>query len=206
MAQKPIDKRHPLETRDAVWEAIRKAKGYFTARDIYKETRCSLYSVKEYLTALLNAGYLNVFDAEAAGQAADTSKRYLLSRDCGVEAPRVRKDGTELTQGRSREQMWQIMRALGEFSALELAVNATTEQVAVAETEAKNYIYHLHKAGYLVMVKDGKPGGRSRSGELSRYRLIPSRYSGPKPPMVQRVKQVYDPNLKKVVWSSGGDE
>jgi hypothetical protein len=37
---------------------------------------------------------------------------------------------------------------------------------------------------------------------LTRYRFLAARYSGPKPPMIQRIKAVYDPNRSEVVWSS----
>lgn len=44
----------------------------------------------------------------------------------------------------------------------------------------------------------------------ARYRFIAGRNSGPRPPQVQRLKQVYDPNLDRVVWrheaaAQGGD-
>ena len=201
MSQKPIDKRSPLETREAIWAAIRNMKN-FTGRDVWMQTCCSKETVKEYLTGLTAAGYL-----EKALQPCGSTieNRYTLVRDCGVEAPRVRRDGTEITQGRSRENLWRTMRILAEFSPRDLAIHASTEEVPVAETEAKSYIYYLHKAGYLALVKAAKPGSHVTPGLQARYRLLSSRYSGPRPPMVQRVKQVYDPNTRKVVWS-GGDE
>ena len=87
------------------------------------------------------------------------------------------------------------MRVIGPFSILDLALNASTEEQPVKFSDARDYVANLHKAGYLVML-EGQIGGRAI------YRLVPSRYSGPKPPMVQRIKQVWDPNLGKVVWSA----
>ncbi|HHO8287620.1 TPA: hypothetical protein ACRXVW_006473, partial [Pseudomonas aeruginosa] len=39
------------------------------------------------------------------------------------------------------------------------------------------------------------------------YALKPGRYTGPRPPIVQREtrRQVYDPNLDQVMWSSHGE-
>lgn len=194
MALKPVDKRHPLETRDAIWEAIRRLKT-FTARELRRETRCGAAQVRDYLAGLAAAGYLE-----------KTPDGYALAVDCGVEPPRVRKDGSEITMGKSREQMWLVMKILGEFSAAELALHASTETVQVSEEDAKSYLMYLRKAGYLAVAAPGRPGHRSGTGIPARYRLIPSMYTGPRPPMVQRVKQVYDQNLKKVVWTGGGAE
>jgi len=195
MGQKPIDKRNHLETREAIWEAIRRLIT-FTIRVLRYETRCSIDQVRDYVTGLVMAGYLEKRD----------DATYVLVRDCGIEAPRVRRDGSEITQGRGREQMWLVMKVLGEFSARDLALHSSTEEVQVSEIDAKSYIHYLHKAGYLIEEQVGKPGGRGGGGTLARYRLLPQKYTGPRPPMIQRVKQVYDQNLKKVVWSAAGGD
>lgn len=102
--------------------------------------------------------------------------------------------------------MWRTMRILKEFSAKDLAIQASTETVKVAEGEAKTYVHYLHKAGYLVIVSPHRSGNRSMTGKLARYRLIISKFSGPKPPVIQRIKQVFDPNAGKVVWKGGTDD
>jgi len=196
MSQRAVDAKHPLETRDAVWEAIRRLRK-FTLKDLRHETRLKADTIRDYLTGLAAAGYLEKSPPPAI---------YTLVKDCGVEAPRVRKDGSEITMGKSREQMWLVMKVLGEFSVLDLAVHASTESVRVSEIDARNYLMYLHKAGYLAMVVKGKPGHRTGCGAPARYRFLPARYTGPRPPMVQRVKQVYDPNIRQVVWSGGADE
>jgi len=183
MPPKPIDQRNPLQTREALWQAIRTLRS-FTLAQVRKETRCSRGQVEEYAKALLAAGLIERVEGERG--------RYLLVKDSGAVAPRLRRDGSEVTMGRGREQMWRAMRVLGSFSLRDLVVHATTEEHAVAENEAASYCQFLAHAGYLV-----------RKG--SNYLFIRSRYSGPRPPMIQRVKQVFDPNLGKVVWSQGGD-
>lgn len=183
MPPKPIDQRNPLQTREALWKAIRELKT-FTPKEVRMETRCSVGQVEDYLKALHAAGLIERIEGERG--------RYALVKDPGAVAPRLRRDGSEVTVGRGREQMWRAMRVLGSFSVRDLVVHATTEEHAVADNEAATYCQFLARAGYLV-----------RKG--ARYLFIRSRYSGPRPPMIQRVKQVFDPNLGKVVWSQGGD-
>ena len=180
MSQKPIDKRRPEETRQAIWAAIRRL-GAFVPKEVRYKTRCSRSQVDEYVACLLAAGIVE----RVAGEPG----RYVLVWDRGSDAPRVRRDGTPVTQGRGRENMWRTMKVLGTFSALELAINASTEEHAVAKREADTYCRYLEKAGYLHKLNGGL------------FSLVRAMHTGPKPPMIQRVKQVYDPNLGRVVWS-----
>jgi len=200
MALKPIDKRGPAEKREAVWAVIRQMRE-FTVRDIWQRTRLAKASIQDYLQGLTAAGYLDVAGLRPAGFGS-RANLYRLVRDVGIEAPRVRRDGTEVTQGLGREQMWRTMRILGEFSARDLAVIASTEDCRIAEKEAKDYCYFLQRAGYLAVSSAGK--GTGNGGVLTRYKFIQRSFSGPKPPMVQRGKQVYDPNTGLVKWSRGG--
>lgn len=183
MSQTPVDQRRPLQSREALWQSIRALRS-FTLAQVRAETRCSRGQVEEYLKALLAAGLIERVEGERG--------RYCLVKDPGAVAPRLRRDGSEVTLGRGREQMWRAMRVLGSFSVRDLVVHATTEEHAVADSEAAHYCQFLAQAGYL-----------KRQG--SGYLFLRSRYSGPRPPMIQRVKQVFDPNLGKVVWSQGGE-
>ena len=183
MSRKPVDQCNPLQTREAIWQAIRALKT-FSPKEVRMETRCSSGQVEDYLKALLAAGLIERIEGERG--------RYILVKDPGAVAPRLRRDGSEVTMGRGREQMWRAMRVLGQFTLRDLVVHATTEEHSVAENEAASYCQFLAQAGYLV-----RKGGN--------YLFLRSRYSGPRPPMIQRVKQVFDPNLGKVVWSQGGD-
>lgn len=192
MSQKPVDQRRPDETRDAIWAAIRETRGKgaapnhpFTLRDIWSETRASKDTVREYLTGLCRAGIVGK----------QTLGSYILVRDNGIEAPRVRRDGSEITQGRGRENIWRTIAILQEFTGRELALASSTAEHQVAVTEAETYCEILAKAGYLAIVVKGRPH------HPARYRHLPSKFTGPKPPQVQRVKQLYDPNLKRVVWT-----
>lgn len=197
MSGLPIDQRRQLrwsKTRDTMWAAMRELKE-FTVRDIEHRTHTGHRQIRDYVQALVKAGYLKHCGERPIRHKGGTqAKVYRLIRDAGVDAPRVRRDGTEVTQGSSREQMWRTMRIIKAFNADDLAVQASTEEIPVSREDARDYLGHLHKAGYLAVTVPAKPG------TLARYRFLPSRYTGPKPPMVQRVKQVWDPNIEKVMW------
>jgi len=117
----------------------------------------------------------------------------------GIEAPRVRKDGTEVTQGHGNQALWGAMGALGTFNARVLASMAGTSLLT-----AKSYCTSLHRAGYLVVEREGK--GRGNGGVLSTYRILRSKITGPRPPMITRLKTVYDPNTGTIVWQQDPQE
>jgi hypothetical protein len=150
-------------------------------------------SIRAYLTGLCNAKYI-----EKTGTTkiyAHNSATYTLIKDIGIDAPRVRTDGTHVTQGQGNINLWRTMRILKAFTATDLAINASTEDCQIKESTAKKYCQALAKAKYLKMTggKGGAPGV---------YRLM--KYTGPKPPQIQRVQQIFDPNTNEVVWSAKG--
>lgn len=176
----------PKCDRQAIWEVVRvlgKNEQSFTVSDIGKKMNWDAQEnrIFTYLRCLEKGGYLS------AKKQAYKANVYTLEKDTGVDAPRLKYDGTPVTQGASREQMWRAMRILGSFNADALAVSASTDQHTVSIVDAKDYCHHLHKAGYL-------------SGNTTGYRFNKIKNTGPKPPKIQRVKQVFDANLGKVVW------
>lgn len=183
--RKPMNKLNGYDSREAMWLVIRLLK-VFTVRQIHQETTLDISSVRDYLTGLTKASFLEVNKSLSTPE-------YTLIRDVGVDAPRVRKDGKRVTQGQGRINMWRTMRIIKKFNAQELAVNSSTPSCTVKESSAEDYIKHLHRAGYLRKLQDG------------RYFFKPKMFSGPKPPMVQKVKRVWDQNLKKVMWSEDGE-
>lgn len=192
MPRKPINEQQPTECRQAIWEWIR-ANDYapFSVDLLLHHVKLCPATVRDYLKGLTNAGYLSA----EPGQKRFSAIIYTLVRDTGVDAPRVRKDGTPVTQGIGRQQMWNAIDTIKIFTAIDLAYNASTEDHRVAESEARTYCQMLTNAGYL-----------TKKGDI--YHLIPSMYTGPLPPQIQRTKQVYDPNLRRVIWSriEGGAE
>lgn len=179
-----------LDSRDAVWTVIRRLKT-FTLRQLKVGTTLNLESVREYCQGLLLAGYLEEDVTNPAPLVRGLGirpKTYHLIKDCGVDAPRVRKDGTIVTQGRNRVQMWRTMKVLGRFTVRDLVVHATTEECEIKENDASDYCKRLAQAGYLTHVRNGG------------YRFLKGMNTGPKPPMIQRGKEVWDQNLKKRLW------
>ena len=185
MSQKPIDQRGILHTRAILWQVMREIHT-FSAPELAKHTRYHASTISTYLQGLLAAGYL-----QAVQGTKPTAFTFAEQVTIPAEAPRVRKDGTAVTQGQGRKNLWRTAK---------MAVFASTPTVSIAEKDAACYVHYLHQAGYLVLVKASKTtGGRAR------YRFVMARYTGPLAPQVQRVKQVYDPNTGQVVWSGGAD-
>ncbi|MCK5295927.1 MAG: hypothetical protein KAJ75_03470, partial [Alphaproteobacteria bacterium] len=117
-----------------------------------------------------------------------------LVKDVGIKAPRVTRDGKIVTQGKGTEQMWRTMRMLKAFTADELAVMASTEEIQVKPQTAKSYLKHICKAGYITVI----------STRPKRYRF--ARWTGCQPPMIQRLKTVFDPNLRQIMWQEEAND
>lgn len=188
--------------RAAIWEAIRDLRGReFTAREVADNSDVPFRTVQDYMHDLTAAGHLERRGRGPQAGSSQTGIRYALVRDVGVEAPRVRRDGSPATAGAVHEALWRTMRILKEFGVRDLATTASTDDTPVADGTAEKYATLLHKAGYLVAAERGPKGGIA-----VRWRLIDSRYTGPKPPVIQKIKQVFDPNTGAVVWSSRPEE
>ncbi|MGM0913725.1 MAG: hypothetical protein ACQEXC_00630 [Pseudomonadota bacterium] len=208
MSRKPVhlEAQGPKGDRQAMWETLRRlhqAELPISTSEVRSQLGVTvpLGRVRDYLVGLERAGYLaRQEEPRKNGEVV----HYRLARDVGMEAPRVTKQGRHVTQGLAREQLWRTIKILGEFSAATLADAASTPTVHVAEPSAAEYCHFLERAGYLRITRAASPG------VAARFRLVPSRWSGPRPPMIQRVKQLYDPNLGAVVYTrepsvEGGD-
>jgi hypothetical protein len=167
--------------RDKIWTTIRKADIVFTISGLAVASGADRKTVSDYLRCLVPGGIVQA--VENGG--------FTLIRDVGIHAPRLNREGKPVTQGAGTENMWRSMRMLAQFSAQDIAVHSTTDTVSVSEATAKSYALMLLHCGYLRVVAQAVPGKRAAT-----YRLI--RNSGPKPPQIQRVKRVFDPNTGKV--------
>lgn len=178
--------------REAVWAAIRNLPE-FTRADLERVSGETPAIVRDYLTGLIRAGFVVSVGraAHPGGNPAHVRTSFRLARDVGIEAPRVRKDGSAIPPS-GRERMWRAAKILGEFSIRDLTLHASAGGPPVAEQEALCYCRSLAKGGYVTPLRCKPP----------RWRFLRSRNTGPKAPQVQRVRQVFDPNLGKVVWQS----
>ncbi|MCL2297786.1 MAG: hypothetical protein FWC38_00445 [Proteobacteria bacterium] len=173
--------------RQWIWEELRR-KNESSIIALAAATNNETEAVRSYIRALLNGGYVEI--AEANKRASYVV--YRLIKNVGVDAPRLRPDGTPATNGAARDAMWRTMRILQcDFSATELAGAASTDDCVVTPETARLYVRHLCAAGYLQRV-----GDRAEAC----YVLKPSRNTGPRAPIVQKTKCVYDPNLGEIVW------
>ncbi|NTT88526.1 MULTISPECIES: hypothetical protein [unclassified Tabrizicola] len=183
MARPPVDESNP--GREAIWAAVRGRNGNaFCVSEITGLTGANDKTARDYFKGLTAAGYLQQQPIQPGAVA-----RWLLVRDIGVEAPRVRSDGTAVEQGSITERLWRGMYMQKEFTYLDL-LDTTSTSISV-ET-AKSYCQMLLATGYLRVLEKADPV----RGRIARYRLI--RNNGPKPPQIQRVKRVYDPNTREV--------
>jgi hypothetical protein len=199
MARKPVNlerKNKKAGSRQEIWEEIRKQK-VFTLKSLeWAIADSNKGTIRSYVKSLEKAGFVAIksiipIPPFAVGE-------YKLIKDVGVHAPRVNKKGEIVKQGFATEQMWRAMKMLPQFTIAELAAIASTNECEVKVSHAQYYVKCLAKAGYLT--REGK------QNEAGIYRLIPIRYTGFLPPMIQRLKTVFDPNLNKIMWQEEIDE
>jgi len=191
MTAKPTQLTGGKSPRQRIWEAIRARKGYiFDVRDVTPGDVATV-AARDYLAGLALAGYLRI---EQQGKAPRTPTYFMLARDAGIEAPRVRKNG-EVIADKGGEAMWGAMQALGSFTLRVLANMSGAKPETV-----KRYCHALALAGYLTVEREAK------AGMPMVYRLIRSHVQGPRPPAVTRLKAVYDPNIHRIVWQQNADD
>jgi len=183
--------------RQRVWEQIRKFKLKFRIYDVARAANVDDETVKTYIQSLMAGGYVVRLTDERYERS-----DYQLIKDTGIEAPRLTRDGQPVTSGMGQEAMWRCMRMLGALDARQLAAHASSSGIEVKVTSAKRYVHMLKKAGYLEVVE---PCNR-RKGRMEKLCLIPRMDTGPRPPQIQNVKTVYDPNLNKVMYADEPEE
>lgn len=99
--------------RQRIWEAIRQRRTDFTLLDIVCAAHVETETVRTYLTCLINGGVVVQTTVPCHPR---EPKRYRLTRDNGVEAPRLTKSGKPVIQGLATEQMWRTLRMMAAIS------------------------------------------------------------------------------------------
>ena len=188
--RKPIhlEMRGSKSNRQRIWEAIRAERDGFQVADVAHRAKTDITVVNTYVQSLLRGEYVELISG-----APYKTQTLRLIKDVGAEAPSLTKEGKPSNSGKGTEAMWRTLRILGELDAHELAAQASTVTPTTPSTAA-SYLLWLKKAGYVIEVLAGKPGRKAR------YSLAPGKYTGPRPPMIQKIGQVFDPNLSKVVF------
>lgn len=172
--------------RQYMWEAIRANREGFTQYQIARRSNQDDSAVKSYLGALHKGGFIKPLrDFPRLEEVT-----YHLVKDNGVEAPNLNSKGQPTKVGLATRAIWRTLRILGAARIEEVARYASASGCHVAPTTVDRYCADLLRAGYLERVEGG-------------YQLLPRRYTGPKPPIVQKRvdRQVFDPNLNRVVWA-----
>jgi len=192
MSRQPIDqlaKKRKPQGQEGVWEEIRRLKT-FTKPDIHHNTDIPRKTITDYIKRMVAGGYVREIERE------DEIKSYELIRDVGIHPPRVRPNGEPVVQGAGNANMWRTMRMMKLFTPKDIMAHSNTDTVTVSEATAKKYCSTLLAADYLRVMQKAKPGVRQAT-----YKLI--RNTGPLAPQIQRVKQVFDPNINEVTYSPG---
>ena len=194
MSRKPINvELKGLQTpRERVWNAILKLS-HSERESFDKKTlqdhcnpmvRWTL--VDDYLDYLEVGGHIMRVSGNGAIKGSFTEAiRFKLVKRQG-EAPRINIKGGTVTQGAGTEAMWRAMKVLPVFDHHDIAKAATLGAVVVNLASAKNYVAHLSRAGYLTVVRAGKPGTPTQ------HKL--SKNTGMHAPAITRSKAVFDRN------------
>lgn len=178
---------HP-KNRDGIWLFIRAAKN-FTADEVVKEVGVEAMTVRNYLKALLNGGY--VTEVKAAKNAPAS---YKLKNDIGRHRPELLPDGTAKPQS-VQQRLWAAMKVLKVFEFQDLALSAR-----VPAATAKEYCLALKKADYLRV----REKATAKQPELYGFNHLKD--TGFYAPQIKRPVTVYDRNLHEVVWTQPDKE
>lgn len=180
-----------LTTREKLWAAMRELHT-FSVSDLAHAAKVDrhAYYMGDYIAGLVRAGILS--KEQPARFAAAT---YTLLRDQGVDAPRVRKDGSMLPDT-AQERMWRAMKVLRVFSVQDLVVHASLPGAPIAVSAARRYCQWLARGKYLVPL--------SAPGDVQRYRFVMD--TGAKAPQILRVKQLLDVNTGEIVAGDAARE
>ena len=198
--RRPFGPSKGLAGPDHYWALMRQAgEDGFTVRDIAGcSNGPSFHTVKCYIKRCRDLGAVAVIgDASARKGKRATLYRVAIAT---TTAPVERRAAYTGRRGLVQQALWDELRE-GESLRLDvLAVSASTDEVEVSYSAAREYVRLLVKAGYVVVeapmvrsIRGARPGAR---GGL--YRLPPKSNTGPKPPKVLKGR-IYDPNLDRIV-------
>lgn len=178
MTKQLLEKPKP-SVRAQMWKVLRESKIPLSRREISSKIGIDTKKCEhQYLNCLVGAGFVERLEGKPA--------RWKLVRDGGVEAPRFKADGTLIIASGSHEAIWRAMRILKTFTLTELY--GYVSALASFDT-VKSYVVMLNKVGYLRSAR--KPNCKAV------YTLIKN--TGPKPPQIMKVKEVYDPNVDEII-------
>ena len=185
-------------SRQRMWEIMRdkQFKERFSGVQVIHRANVDEDTYYTYIQCLLAGGYLEQLEESGRRR----QRVFRLIKDCGLEAPRLDRKGNPTKSGRGIEAVWRTLRMMGELDAGILYSHVNAAGIDLAISTIKSYITALKRAGYLVVTRPSTPN------RMERFCLKVGMNTGPRPPQVQRVKTVYDPNLNKVMFAEDPQE
>jgi hypothetical protein len=183
----------PREKRAALWQIIRKCKVVNDLATLARRAGVHVQTAENNISRWVAGGFME-----------PTTGGYKLIKDA-VAAPRIGIDGRQITQENRQQRMWRVIRIRRRVTLNELVMYGSMEDSVIILRQAKTYGRYLECAGYLKRVGYRQKGWRY-SFENAIFVLV--RDTGLQAPQIissktGRSKQVYDPNLKAVVWPLG---
>lgn len=198
MSAKPTKQNEaPKPTKARLWAALRQYKARELDIKLLSDyARVDPEAARHHLDGWVNAGVVERTEGKKVG----ASRQYLyrLVKDMGVDAPLVNPDGSPLVLGVKNANMWRTMRMLKTFDFRTVEAHASTSTQPIILETVRTYVRALQQAGYLTVVKPAQGKGKNATRTPAVYFL--AKDTGPKPPMIQKLKTVYDQNLNKVMW------
>ncbi len=175
------------KNRKLIWKEIRSLKT-FTSKDIELRTKVLSGTVYSYLKALVKAEILH--KETLPGKGGLRKNRYTLLKDIGAKAPVVGRDG-HLVEDTHQSRVWRAVRILKNFTLKDIVATASQDNDPVSLAAVDQYLNYLKRAGYLTKKQNEKT-----------FHLNPAMNKGIQAPQIQRIRQIYDPNIDTVVWNS----
>lgn len=173
----------PRNSRQLIWQILRNNREcFFSVDEIAEETGCVFETVYIYLRSLYRGGFLEI----KRGSRFSRRMCYRLLRDAGVEAPRLREDGSACS-GTATEAMWRTMKILKQFD-IDILVAHVRMTHKISRKTANQYTLALERAGYLANI------GTQR---YKRFKLLKN--TGSQAPQLMAVAEIYDPNINEIV-------
>ncbi|MEX2480237.1 MAG: hypothetical protein WD928_05185 [Gammaproteobacteria bacterium] len=173
---------------EEIWlsmEPLAKRGGGFTVDDVSQAANCTGGAAEIYLARLQRHGH-----AQQVGLKEGTGEKIydLTWRPWPVVFDEIGRPSDDHAR---RTCLWRTVKMTGSFTAGQLAVIASTEEVPVTKKCAQRFIDRLEEAGYLMAL--AVPGRRSGDRE---WRLRPEMNTGPLPPRFCDLRLVYDVNRR----------
>lgn len=176
--------------RGALWNAACRIAP-FSAFQLEDETKVEIKLVREIVAEWRDEGLI---EEDHIGQ--NGRKFWRLSALGEQRRARGAGPGSIRRRPSARANMWRSMRGLQNFTARDIAVHSTTEEVTVSEEAALDYCQMLVRSGHLRAVQKALPGRRPAI-----YRLV--RNTGPVPPKERRISAVWDENTREYAYIAG---